>query len=959
MSESQNKPAQPKASKNLLPWILAGVFLLIYLGTVNRWVNLINIFQISKIAQWDWKPSMIEPVTFLITLPFRALPEASIAIGLNILSAILGAITIGLLARSIQLLPQDRTHEQRIRLQDDNGVGILKTPRAWVPVVIGVAAFGLQLSFWEHATSFSGEMVNLALFAYVIRGLLEFRAQRPQTTAWLYKVSFVFGLALTNNWAMLGFFPCLVAALVAILGVRFFNVGLLARMAGFGALGLAFYLLAPLSGSLVFDMQDSYGELLSTYLGTQRSNFGAFPKYILLICGLTSLSPLLFLSIKWPSSTGESNAAGSKLTQILFHFVHIMFLGVCLSVVFDPPYGPKELYKASPLLTLYYLGALCIGYFAGYCALVFSKDGRPQPSWKRSSPMKKGLDFLVPWALILIAVGAPIALIAKNADFLMARNKGILKIYADKLKKDLGDGPQVVFSEDSLKLILLEATLHEEPKAPESKILVHHHLLAYPEYQRISAAHYGDRWMALSEEAMSIEPINPLVINQQFQALAESAPARFLHLILNYRFEQFTPNLRGLTYEVQPNRPDFTRNSTPIAVAETDKGWRDMRDQIDSLAADCLEEIPEALLVGSFISSALNAIGVELQMMGNDQLQAAATYFYWALEINENNRAADLNLKFNEVLNLGMDLDTLEEESIEFFNNFNRAEVSLLNGPVDEIHYRALLGKNLSNSEVGMLRQAIPEFNRVLTVEPGNFQALSGMVNVMLQAGNLDSANEYMTQLQSTYANAKLTLSQTQDLSILQGWLKIAANQFVEAEAVLTKALEEFPSNIKIHETLYRVYNVSGQHDKALKTANRILELTPQSSQALLDKASSLMMLEKYDLALAPLDKVLSLSTNRLGLVNRTARINRAIALLKGNQMEAARDQYLELKEDLPTLYKIDFGLAQVYEKLGEEKLTLESYQSYLSRAPESLRTSEEFLQAQNRVRELAAKLNP
>jgi len=223
MSESQNQPARPKASKNLLPWILAGVFLLIYLGTVNRWVNLINIFQISKIAQWDWKPSMIEPVTFLITLPFRALPEASIAIGLNILSAIFGAITIGLLARSIQLLPQDRTHEQRIRLHDDSGVGILQTPRAWIPVVIGVAAFGLQMSFWEHATSFSGEMVNLALFAYIIRGLLEFRAQRPQTTTWLYKVSFVFGLALTNKWAMLGFFPCLVAALVAILGVRFFN----------------------------------------------------------------------------------------------------------------------------------------------------------------------------------------------------------------------------------------------------------------------------------------------------------------------------------------------------------------------------------------------------------------------------------------------------------------------------------------------------------------------------------------------------------------------------------------------------------------------------------------------------------------------------------------------------------------------------------------------------------------
>ena len=207
MSESQNQPAQPKASKNLLPWILAGVFLLIYLGTVNRWVNLINIFQISKIAQWDWKPSMIEPVTFLITLPFRALPEASIAIGLNILSAVLGAITVGLLARSIQLLPQDRTHEQRIRLHDDTGVGILQTPRAWIPVVIGVAAFGLQMSFWEHATSFSGEMVNLALFAYIIRGLLEFRCSSGSHSG---RAFFQCRIASPNGWfwrARPGFLP--------------------------------------------------------------------------------------------------------------------------------------------------------------------------------------------------------------------------------------------------------------------------------------------------------------------------------------------------------------------------------------------------------------------------------------------------------------------------------------------------------------------------------------------------------------------------------------------------------------------------------------------------------------------------------------------------------------------------------------------------------------------------------
>lgn len=957
MSESQNPNASTKASKNLLPWIVAGVFLVIYLVAINRWVNLLNLVQVSKIAQWDWKPAMMEPVNFLLTLPFRGLSNSAMPMALNLFSAILGALTVGLLARSIQLLPHNRTHEQRVRNQGEEDIGLLTTPNAWVPVVIGCTAFGLQLSFWEHATSFTGEMVNLFLFAYIIRGILEFRAQRPQTTTWLYKVCFVCGLAITNNWGMFGFFPIFVAALIGVLGVRFFNVKLLISMALFGLAGLAFYLVAPLSASMVFDVKDSYWELLTTYMGTQRSNFGGFPKYILLICGLTSLSPLLFLAIKWPSSTGESNAAGSKLSQFLFHLIHLLFLAVCLIVVFDPPFSPRSLTKTAPLLTLYFIGAICIGYFAGYCALIFAADPRPQPSWRRPSGAKKLLDTVMPWVLLALALGIPAGLIAKNFSFLKARNSGVLKLYAEKLKTDLGEGPKVVFSEDSLTLILLESVLDEDPASSEAKMLIHHQLLAFPEYQEIAAGRYGDRWIALNENALSTEPINPLILNQQFKALAEIAPAYFLHLMLDYRFEQFTPNIQGLAYQVSGNRADFNRDSDPASVAATDKNWRDIRDSIDQLSSLCSKEIPEAMVVGNYFSSALNALGVELQK--RNELQAAATYFFWALELNPENQAADLNLKFNETLNLSLDLETGKEEAEKVFNSFNRAQLMMVNGPVDELHYRTLLGKNLANTEVGMLRQAIPEFQRTLQIQPGNYHALSGMIQVMVQAGELEKASEYMAELKSKHPADQLSTGQRQEIFELEAWLLVGTKQFTEAETLLVAVLEEFPRNTKFLDALYNTYSASGQSQKALKTANRQVELDSGDAQALLNQATSLILLENYKEALVPLDKALNISTNRLAFVNRTARINKAIALLKGAQLEEALKVYTELKEDLPTLYKIDFGLAQVYDQLGNQSKALQSYQAYLSKAPENLRQTEEFKKAQLRAQELVGTNAP
>ena len=75
---------------------------------------------------------------------------------------------------------------------------------------------GLQLSFWEHATAVTGAMIDLLLFAYVIRCLLEFRIDQDE--AWLCRCALVYGAGMANDWAMVGYLPIFIAALVRITG---------------------------------------------------------------------------------------------------------------------------------------------------------------------------------------------------------------------------------------------------------------------------------------------------------------------------------------------------------------------------------------------------------------------------------------------------------------------------------------------------------------------------------------------------------------------------------------------------------------------------------------------------------------------------------------------------------------------------------------------------------------------
>src|SRR5688572_14959503 len=217
-----------------LPWVVAGVFLIIYGLTLGRWVSYHGLSTLARAAGWDWQLAYHAPLHYLLTYPVRWLPAAWQLIAVNAFSMVCSVFTLALLARSVAILPHDRTRDQR-QLQR-NEFSLLGIPGAWLPPVFAALVCGLQLTFWEHSVIATAEAFDLLLFAYCIRCLLEYRLDRRNS--WLYRLSFILGLAMTSNFAMIGFLPAFVVAIVWIRKRAFFNIRFLATMTALGLAGL-------------------------------------------------------------------------------------------------------------------------------------------------------------------------------------------------------------------------------------------------------------------------------------------------------------------------------------------------------------------------------------------------------------------------------------------------------------------------------------------------------------------------------------------------------------------------------------------------------------------------------------------------------------------------------------------------------------------------------------------------
>ena len=935
-----------------MPWLVGAGALAVYLVTLNRWVSLSSLQQVAKVSGWTWQPEVYGPLFWLLTYPFRWLPPPAIPLALNLFAAICAALALALLARSVALLPHDRTHEQRER--EPGKSGLLSIPAAWLPPVLAALVCGLQLTFWEHATSISSppppwgsgcEILDLVLFAYVIRCLLEYRMGERES--WLLRAAFVGGAAITNNWAMIGFFPTFVVALVWIKGLSFFNLRFLGRMSLCGLAGLLLYLLLPLLQGAADTASLPFWPALKANLNAQKSilmMFYRFGRQEVALLALTSLLPAFIIGIRWASYFGDTSKLGIALATFMFHVVHGLFLIACIWVAMDPPFSPRNKGFGSPFLTFYYLGALSVGYCSGYFLLLF----RGKPDLRRPLPPHiRLINNAVTGVIWLLLLLVPWVLVYRNLPQIRMTNGPMLKQYTALLAQSLPPQRAVLLSDDPRRLLLLHAYAAQTGTGKEYLFLDTASLL-WPEYHRFLKKKHPRLWASNPPKGM-VQRAEPLGLIELVSLLAKTNSIYYLHPSFGYYFEFFYPESHGLVYKLNsyPTNALFGPVPTKALIAENEAFWAKANEQalqpvvaavtpstsrqapglMDSLAEKAHLTQPsnhDAAVLAAFYSRALDYWGMETQRSG--QLTNAAAHFERALDLNPDNLVAQVNLECNKNLQAGRRSSVQVSKSIEDEFGKWRDWDHIIGeyGPFDEPNFCYEQGRVLVRNN--LYRQGASQFDRVKTLAPENLVARIWLAQLYVVSRMPGEALKLVDQIRAQPSLLDSARTNRTELLFVEASAHLALNDLKGAEAAVQSTAQQYPGDADLLATATQVYMKYGCYSNALTTIEQELKLAPTNMNALVNKGYACMQIGAFEQAIPPLTQVLTIDTN-----NHSALLNRAITCLRANKLEAAQRDYEALQKAYPTAFQIYYGLGEIAWRKHDTNTAVRNYQLYLT----------------------------
>lgn len=933
-----------------LPWIIGAAALILYLATLNHWISPDSVLNVAKVSGWTWQPELYGPLYWLITYPFRWLPVALIPVGLNLLATLCAVLTLALLARSVALLPHDRTHQQRLRETSD--FSLLTIPARWLPPVMAAAVCGLQLTFWENATAASSEMLDLLLFAYVIRNVLEYRIDERES--WLLRAAFVYGLAIPNNWAMIGFFPLFIVALVWIKGLSFFNLRFLGMMAVCGVLGLMLYLLLPLTQMNAKFVQVPFWTALKANIGGQKSILAMFlNKNVILhgdqplwVLSLFALVPLLLIAIRWPSYFGDTSRMGVGIATSILNLLYGVFLVVCVWVALDPGPSPRN-YRVGlpPLLTFYYVGALCVGYFSGHFLLVF---GTAPPRSRRIPSLLRAINKVVLVGIWFLLLFAPLVLVYRNLPQIRLTNGPMFQRFTSLVNERLPSQGAVVLSDDPRRTLLLKAAMAQKP-AHSKYVLVDTAALKWPQYHRFLKSINGASWPSdPPKEREKLFNDNEL-LDFVFQISTNNA-VYYLHPSFGYYFELFYLEPHGLVYKLA-SYPTNSLLSPPLTKALLDENetfWSAVeRDELkplltamhpSSTAAGFLGSLMDrahldpivnrdALILGSLYSRSLDYWGVEMQKQ--HRLAEAATHFETALELNPENIVAQINLECNKMLQAGRTPSANVPKSIEdqFGKYRNWEEVMRENGPFDEPNFCFEQGR--LHARFQLFRQAAAQFQRAKELAPDHLPTRLWLTRLYILSNMPDEALKLINEIHSQSQTFPIHRTNRTEFLFVEASAYLAKNDLKGAEGAVQAVLQKYPDDEDVLAMAAHAYMTYGRYSNALAAIEQQLKLTPDNASTLVNEGYAFIQLNHFDEAIPPLTKALALETN-----NYTALLNRAIANLRGKKLDAAQRDYEALQKVFPTAFQVYFGLAEIAYQKSDTNAAIRNYQLYLTNSP-------------------------
>jgi tetratricopeptide (TPR) repeat protein len=934
------------AIKHRLPYYVALMAALVYALTLSRGTTLASLPLAANVAGWDWQPMLDQPLTWLLTLPLRALPAGWIPVGLNIFFAVCGSLTLGLLARSVELLPWDCLPEEN---------------RRWIkslPVLLACGVCCLEFNFWQEATAASGAMLDQLLLAAAIWCLLEFRAGKD--LRWLNAAALIWGLGMAQTWVLLLNLPLFVAALIWLRGWRFFQWPFVRQVALFGLAGFSIYAVLPIVNGFNPHSTLSHGQAwLAALKGTRHmfallySTFWGQHRLMTFVVLMFFLAPIL-PGVVHLTDCGSNNTSQAERFQLrIYRAARGALLLACLWLVFQPSIGPQQTLLRQfgvslPLLSFAYLNALGIGFLMGNLLFVSQVPSEPG----RLRGLARNLDIWrrrsVPH-LVAVATGIILAgLAARNAPAIFSGNRQPLENFGELAVNSLPAGGGIVLGDDAGKLAAVQAALarHHEGRRWQT---VHLPSLPSPDYRAALEREQPRGWMN-DQTRHELKPVEQFRL---FELLARTNRIFFLQpepgRIL---FEQFYPSPTGAVAELKLYEP--RQSSGPAlpasALDDVEKFWDDAwlkkmaalrppethRPSLWFRLGEKLSRrfylppvpVPQTILLRQWYSISLNDWGVELQRSG--RLPAAQRRFEQAQGLNTNNLLAAVNLECNTNLQAGnkFNLARVGELAARFKDLSQLTQLFNDCGQADEPALCFLLGRYCQMT--GFPRQAVQGLERAKALAPAELPPDFALAEIYSRYRQDDKVFDLVKRLRMSLASLPTNevgqAALEVDLLEARSWM--SQTNAAKAQGILQSILTRHPDDPAAANLVLGAYMNLGDFTNALQLVTRRLASEPDNLEWLNNQAGILLLLDQASNAIAILDRALAVTNAP------TLRLNRARAYFQNHDLPAAAAEYHQLENEPVDAFRVHFGLANIAEQTHDTNLAIHHFEICLTNLP-------------------------
>jgi len=880
--------------------------------TLNHGVAMNSLALTATVAGWDPMPQVGQPLLWLLTLPLRLLPAGWVAVGLNLLAATAAALTLGLLARSVSLLPWDQPWAAGNRRA------------AALPVGLAVVLCGLEFSFWSAATTTPGEMLDVLLLATSLWLLLEYRVRRE--ARWLDAAAWVWGLGMAENWAMLLALPLFVVGVIWLRGRRFFRMGFILRLAGLGLAGLSIYALLPLVNGLAAHAEGSQAwranwQQTETILRVLYYQFWVGHRLLTVVVALYFLVPTLSFLVRLRDEGTKHKARMDRFQTRLYRGLRGLLLLACLWLALDPVTGPRQLVQSQcgatlPLLTFDYLNALGAAFLAGNFLLLAQSPGlrkrRAGRAWRKlAAPCTSGLVLLM---------GAGLA--ARNTPALLHLNGHPLDPLGELAVASLPAGGGVMLSDQPQPLAVFQAALAHHHAAPDW-LAVDTRTLPTVAGREALERRQPAGWLT-AENHHALAPAEMLRL---LEHIARTHRLFYLHPSYGYFFERFYQVPTGAIYELKPRGtnpwaiPRLSRADTETNEVFWNHAWATelaaltplprppltfWQRQFNKTGVTAAPRDQDPLLA-EWYSLVLDGWGVALQRLG--RWPEAQVRLEQALQLNSNNFSARISLAANTNLQAGVQLNLAAVSKVaEQLGSLQRlSQVMNSGGPFDDPLFCYLLG--CTYQKTGLMWQAVEQFERTRALAPGVLAPEFALADLYTRLQLTDRAQPLIRQLRDQTRKSPESSAMDVELGLLEANSWLAQTNVPNARDALQSVLQRHPDDAPTASRVMRAYLSFGDTTNALRIVTSQLAQAPDDVPGLQNQAAILIQSGQAAAATVVLDHLLALTNLP------TARLMRATARLVLVDLAAAEADYRVLEKTGEEPARVSYGLALLAER--------------------------------------------